>query len=428
MIVVVAGTRPEHIKLAPVIRELRRMGRHVRYLWTGQHSDASLAADVFAATGGPTPDVSVRWPGLRARRGRPSKIDRDHGPALVYENASAVGPALREHIRDAALVVVQGDTASAFAGYREAQRNNVRLAHLEAGLRSYDWTMPEEHVRVDIDREADLLLAPSAACAATCRIERAALAGRCGSSERLGKVVTVGQTGLDSLLEAGLSHEQTGGWLAQARAKLLGYHPKGRIALVTLHRAAIADDPPLLRRTMHGILNACADADFRVVWALHPRIENDRKHAGTAADVVGTDPLDHEPGVLVPPIDYRVMAGLLLTPGAADRLVVLTDSGGLAEDAAFAGVPTVILRPTTERQELLSMPESRVSIVAPSIASETVREGVARGIRLTRGDHVVPRPSGRDYPYMGRKDGVFVPVRPSVLAANEIAAFHDALR
>lgn len=412
MIVVVAGTRPEHIKLAPVIRELRSMGRHVRVVWTGQHSDAALAADVFAATGGPVPDVSLRWPALRHGRGRPSKIDRDHAPRLVWSNATALGPALREHVAGASVVLVQGDTASALAGALAANRYGVRLAHLEAGLRSHDWTMPEEHVRVAIDREADLLLTPSAACSATCRIERAGLVARTGSVDRAGQVETVGQTGIDSLVLAASSDEQQGGEIAARRADLFG--PDRAIALVTLHRAALADDPPLLRHTMRGILAACADRGLRVVWALHPRVAGDVRHAKTSDDVIDAG------GRTVDPIDYRVLAGMLLLPRLGDRMAVLTDSGGLAEDAAFAGVPTVILRPSTERQELLSMRNSRTSIVAPSIASETVRAGIAAGIKELRVDYCGVR-NEADCPFLP-------PIGPTAsrLAARKLAAFADA--
>lgn len=416
MIVVVAGTRPEHIKLAPVIRELRAMGRHVRYVWTGQHSDAPLAADVFAATGGPTPDVSLRWPGIRAGRGRPSKIDRDHHPSLVWANARASAEKIRPYIDGLDLVLVQGDTASALAGAFAAQRSNVRLAHLEAGLRSHDWTMPEEHVRVEIDREADLLLTPSEACSATCRIERAGLVARTGSVARAGEVETVGQTGIDSLLFAAWDDGQQGGELAARRADLLG--PSGRIALVTLHRAALADDPPLLRRTMRGILDACATRRFQVVWALHPRVVGDVRHAKTSDDVIDAG------GRTVDPIDYRVIAGTLLLPKLADRMVVITDSGGLAEDAAFAGVPVVIVRPSTERQELLSMVGSRTSIVAPSVAPATVEAGVRDGLVNTRRDFSAPD-VGRFYPYM---PPAWTVGSPSKRAAVLIAAYVDRTR
>ncbi len=412
MIVVVAGTRPEHIKLAPVIRELRAAGRHVRYVWTGQHSDAALAADVFAATGGPQPDVSLRWPGVRAGRGRPPKIDREHRPGLVWANAGGAAALIRPHIAEASLVVVQGDTASALAGAFAAIRYGVRLAHLEAGLRSHDWTMPEEHVRVEIDAVADLLLTPSVACSATCRIERAGLVARTGSLGRAGQVETVGQTGIDSLVLAASSDEQQGGEIAARRADLFG--PDRAIALVTLHRAALADDPPLLRHTMRGILAACADRGLRVVWALHPRVAGDARHAKTSDDVIDAG------GRTVDPIDYRVLAGMLLLPRLGDRMAVLTDSGGLAEDAAFAGVPTVILRPSTERQELLSMRNSRTAIVAPSIASETVRAGISAGIKELRVDYCGAR-NEIDCPFLP-------PIGPTAsrLAARKLAVFADA--
>lgn len=402
MIVVVAGTRPEHLKVAEVIRELRTLGRPVKYLWTGQHSSTSLAADVFEATDGPYPDAILGWLGVAPSRGRPPKLSVGRPPPDVCAAAAYSAQQIVSHLADAALVLVQGDTASALAGFMAAKIGaGVPVAHLEAGLRSHDWTMPEEHVRCQIDAHADLLLCPSALAAATCRIERAATAatrGRQGSP----KIAHVGQTGIDSLVRAANANRDWPSFRLPVGA-ILGAED-GRWALVTLHRAALTGDPKLLLNTAVGIAEACAAVGYRPVWATHPRVTGNPGHAKALAAFRAAG------GTVIDPLGYRTLAALLLArdgrddvSGFADRAIVVTDSGGLAEDAAFARVPVVIARPTTERQELLAVFPHRVGIVAPSLDAAPMRAAVAAAASEVRGytpaaptDFAIGYP---DYPY-----------------------------
>ena len=401
-VVVVAGTRPEHLKLAWVIRELRGCGRTVRYLWSGQHTSPSLAADVFAATDGPYPDVVLPWQAITPGRGRPTAMGPGKPPRSVWAAALRSALAIEPHLADAALVLVQGDTASALAGALAARRvGGLPLAHLEAGLRSYDWTMPEEHVRVAIDAEADLLLCPSPLAAATCRIERAALTakrGRRGSA----RIAHVGQTGIDSLVRAAKADRDWPSFRAGIDALFAA--DEGRWALVTLHRAALTDDPKLLRNTVVQIAEACAENGYRPVWATHPRVTGNPGHAKALSAFLALG------GRVIDPLGYRTLAALLLArdrrhtvSGFADRAIVVTDSGGLAEDAAYARVPVVIVRPTTERQELLAAFPWRVGIAAPGWDDSAMRAAVKEAANATRG-YTPPWPSSYTvsqppYPY-----------------------------
>ena len=403
-VVVVAGTRPEHLKVAEVIRELRALGRPVRMVWTGQHTSPSLAADVFAATDGPYPDVVLPWAPITAGRGRPTAMGPGKPPRSVWTAALRSALAIEPHLADAALVLVQGDTASALAGALAARRvGGLPLAHLEAGLRSYDWTMPEEHVRVAIDAEADLLLCPSPLAAATCRIERAALTakrGRRGSA----RIAHVGQTGIDSLVRAAKADRDWPSFRAGIDALFAA--DEGRWALVTLHRAALTDDPKLLRNTVVQIAEACAENGYRPVWATHPRVTGNPGHAKALSA------FREAGGTVIDPLGYRSLAALLLAPmsvgdwnpaGFADRAIVVTDSGGLAEDAAYARVPVVIVRPTTERQELIAADPWRVKIVAPGWDDSAMRAEVKAAVAMTRG--YVPSFYGDGYPYAPLDDG-----------------------
>ena len=394
-IVVVAGTRPEHLKVAEPIRNLRKLSRPVRYVWTGQHSSTSLAADVFDATDGPYPDVILTWPITDPRRGRPTKTGPGSPPRSVWTAALRSALAIEPHLTDAALVLVQGDTASALAGALAARRvGGLPLAHLEAGLRSYDWTMPEEHVRVAIDAEADLLLCPSPLAAATCRIERAALTAKRGR-RRSPVAVHVGQTGVDSLVQAARA-ARSGPAFREYVGAVFGLDDE-KWALVTLHRAALTDDPKLLRHTVVQIAEACAEVGYRPVWATHPRVTATVRHAAAI------DSFLRSGGKVIDPLGYRTLAGLLLAPGHLApagfwaRAIVITDSGGLAEDAAYARVPVVIVRPTTERQELLAAFPHRVGIAAPGWDDSAMRGAVREAVAATR---VCASTSGPDgYPY-----------------------------
>ena len=124
-IVVVAGTRPEHLKVAEVIRELRGCGRKVRYVWTGQHTSPSLAADVFAATDGPYPDVVLPWPAVKARSGRSPRVGADKPPQLVWAAALWSASAIEPHLADAALVL------EAISGHDPMDSTSIRQGPLE---------------------------------------------------------------------------------------------------------------------------------------------------------------------------------------------------------------------------------------------------------------------------------------------------------
>lgn len=405
MIVVVAGTRPEHLKVCEVIRELRAIGRPVKYLWTGQHHSAMLADEVFVATGGPWPDAFLPWRAAVPRRRRAPTAGPDKPPLDVWSSAASSAHYVEQHLDGASLVLVQGDTASALAGALAAGRAGVPLAHLEAGLRSHDWTMPEEHVRCEIDAHADLLLCPSALAAATCRIERASTAATRGA-QGLPKIVHVGQTGIDSLVRAAAVTHDLPAFRASVEA-LFGT-AGGTWALVTLHRAALTGDPKLLLNTAVGIAEACAAVGYRPVWATHPRVTGNPGHAKALAAFWAAG------GTVIDPLGYRTLAALLLArdgrddvSGFADRAIVVTDSGGLAEDATYAHVPVVIVRPTTERQELVAAYPHRVRIAAPGDTSGLAAEIVAAA-EATRGRVIRPRPV-YGYPYDPRSPGGGLP-------------------
>jgi UDP-N-acetylglucosamine 2-epimerase (non-hydrolysing) len=304
-ILAVFGTRPELVKLAPLFAELRRAGLAPRLVSTAQHR--GLLDDALAAFGvRPHLDLDLMREGQR--------------PAEVLARLRRRLPdVLRRERPD--LVLVQGDTASACAAALCARELGIPVAHVEAGLRSGDlrnpW--PEEGQRIRIDRAASMLFAP------TRRAKRNLL------RERLkGEVFVTGNTGVDAL-KARLRRPLPG-------SALLRRLPRGaRLLLATLHRRESFGRP------LAGMLRALVGlaerrADLHVVFPVHP---NPAVRAAARA-------LRHPRVHATPPLPYPEFLALLRRSD-----LLLTDSGGLQEEAPVLRVPTLVARKVTERPELL---------------------------------------------------------------------------
>ena len=326
-VLVVAGARPNFMKVAPILRALERAGHRRVFVHTGQHYDASMSDAFFRDLGLPLPDRHLGvGSGSHARQ-----------TARVME---AFEPVLEEERPE--WIVVVGDVNSTLACALVASKmpngSGGRIAHVEAGLRSDDWGMPEEVNRVLTDRLSDLLLTPS-------RDAHPNLAREGIDPER---VVFVGNVMIDSLLRM-LPHAQE-----LNVPQRLGL-PDARYAVATLHRPSNVDDAVQLR----VILSAFGELsrDFPVVLPLHPRT-SERVRA------FGLEPL-LEPLRVLEPLGYTEMLGL-----QAQAAVVLTDSGGLQEESTVLGVPCVTLRESTERPVTVSEGTNRM---APwPLASDTL--------------------------------------------------------
>jgi UDP-N-acetylglucosamine 2-epimerase (non-hydrolysing) len=298
-IVCVVGARPNFMKIKPVMDALERRGAEVVLVHTGQHYDAAMN-DVFFA------DLGIRRPDRSLGVGSGSHAEQTARVMTGFE------PLLTEVSPDA--VVVVGDINSTVACALVTAKAGPLLAHVEAGLRSRDWRMPEEVNRVVTDRLSDYLLSPSEDAVANLRAE----------GYREDQIHLVGNVMIDSLL-ANLPRARSGGALGR-----LGLQP-GEYGLVTLHRPANVDDPAVLA----GMLKALGEIARRCPLLLpaHPR----------AADRLNA--LGVPPGVrLAPPAGYLDFLAL-----QASARVVLTDSGGVQEETTALGVPCVTLRENTER-------------------------------------------------------------------------------
>jgi UDP-N-acetylglucosamine 2-epimerase (non-hydrolysing) len=289
------------MKVAPVYAELERRGDVAQLLiHTGQHYDA-LVNDVFFN------ELPLPEPHVKLGVGSGS-----HGAqtARALEGLEATFAAERPD-----LVLVPGDINSTLAGALAATKLGIPVCHLEAGLRSFDWGMPEEHNRRLTDHLSSLLLTHSAEANENLRHE--------GVPDEL--VELVGNTMIDTLLANVDAARADAAWRG------IGLQQRGYV-LVTLHRPALVDSLDRLRATMAG-LEAIA-REIPVVFPVHPRTESRLRELAFEAGGVH----------LVPPLPYSTF--LSLQCGAA---AIVTDSGGVQEESTALGIPCFTLRENTER-------------------------------------------------------------------------------
>lgn len=304
-VLTVIGNRPQFVKAAAVSRRLGAVADEV-LVHTGQHYDDAMSAVFFTELGVPRPTVEL-----------------DLGTGTNTEQTarmlSALAPLLAEHRPDA--VLVYGDTNSTLAGGLAAAQARIPVAHVEAGMRSFDRAMPEELNRVLVDHLSDLLLCSSDEPAGHLRAERAA-----------GRVEVVGDVMVDvaALVQPRAAQDD-------APLRAAGVRPQDYV-LATAHRAGNVDDPTRLARLVDLLLAV----PLRVVLPLHPRTRARLGDAGLLERLAA--------GVhLAPPLGYLAFTALLTRARA-----VLTDSGGVQKEAYLAGVPCVTLRAATEWTETVA--------------------------------------------------------------------------
>ena len=298
----VVGTRPNFMKIAPIAAAISRRGDGFEHLLvhTGQHYDAAMS-DVFFS------DLGVGEPHYRLEVGAGSHAQTT---ARVMERLEPLLEELRPDV-----VLVPGDVNSAMAAALVAAKLDLTVGHVEAGLRSFDRTMPEEVNRVVVDAVSDLLFVHSPEAVEHLRAE----------GQPPERVHYVGNTMIDTLMAM---RERI-----DARPALDGLPPKAYL-VVTLHRPALVDGP-LLRDAVQA-LQAVAGS-LPVVFPVHPRTR-----ARIAAEGIALDP--DGPLRLLEPLGYLDFLALVARSSG-----VLTDSGGIQEETTYLGVPCLTLRANTER-------------------------------------------------------------------------------
>jgi UDP-N-acetylglucosamine 2-epimerase (non-hydrolysing) len=304
-ILVVAAARPNFMKVAPILAEFDRVGVPTSLVHTGQHYDHAMSESFFTDLDMRQPDVHLACtPGTHAET--TARVMLAFDEVVVQTKPDAV--------------IVVGDVDSTLACALAAAKRGVPVAHVEAGLRSRDRTMPEEVNRILVDALADWLLTPSPD--ATTNLVNEGISPA--------RIHWVGNVMVDSLRRALATLDVT------AIQEKYGLHADS-YALLTLHRPSNVDDLPTFMR----LADAVADIASRmpVVFPVHPRTAQRLCHPAVQSRLASAKGLR-----LVSPLSYRECVGL--QAGAA---MVLTDSGGLQEETTVLGVPCLTLRETTER-------------------------------------------------------------------------------
>jgi UDP-N-acetylglucosamine 2-epimerase (non-hydrolysing) len=335
----VVGTRPNFMKLAPVAREFARRADvdHI-IVHTGQHYDVTMSDTFFS-------DLEIPVPRYHLAVG-------DDAPAVqIGVIMTRLDPILERERPD--VMMVYGDVNSTVAAALCATKRDIRIAHVEAGLRSRDRTMPEEINRLVTDQLADILYAPSPDAVENLRAEGI-------PAER---IHFVGNVMIDSLLNT----------LPRARA---GEYPsrlglsESPYAIATLHRPANVDNPCRLRELV-GALEELSH-EMAVLLPLHPRTKRRMRELDIVPNGGG--------GLRVlEPVGYLEMLGLM-----DSAQLVVTDSGGLQEETTFLGIPCLTVRPNTERP--ITVKEGTNRLVAPE------RKEIVNGARsaISAARHAVP--------------------------------------
>lgn len=297
----VVGARPNFMKVAPIVEELQRRELTVRLVHTGQHYDTKMSAVFFDDLGMPVPDAFLQVGSANHAVQTARVMER------FDEDCEAFKPEL---------VLVAGDVNSTLACALVAAKRGIAVGHIEAGLRSRDWRMPEEINRILTDNCSDLLLTPSADADDNLRAE--------GVADW--RIVRVGNLMIDSLRK-NLDRAQ-----ALDIPTSLGL-TAGQYAVATLHRPSNVDDPEQLR-ALFDALGQVAER-LPILFPIHPRTRARVEAAGLPV------PAQLK---LVEPLGYLQFLGLM-----ANCKLMLTDSGGIQEETTALGIPCLTLRNNTER-------------------------------------------------------------------------------
>ena len=310
-ITIIAGARPNFMKVAPIIHEIKRKrveGVNIDYslVHTGQHYDKKMSGDFFDQLNIPKPDVNL-----------------NAGGGTQAEQTSAIMIRFEQHLmkNPTDLVLVVGDVTSTMACAITAQKLNIKVAHVEAGIRSNDWTMPEEINRLVTDSITNYFFTTSVTANNNLRAS--------GYNEN--QIFFVGNCMIDTLLTNRPRFIKPPIW------KELKLSKKGYF-VITLHRPANVDETSKLRDFMDEIIYNTKD--MPIVFPVHPRTRKMLNELG----------IHHERLHLVDPMTYLEFNYLVDSSYA-----VITDSGGITEETTVMGVPCLTLRDNTERPETITI-------------------------------------------------------------------------
>jgi UDP-N-acetylglucosamine 2-epimerase (non-hydrolysing) len=358
-ILLIAGARPNFMKIAPIARALRDDGRLAsEIVHTEQHYDHKMSALFFEQLGIPEPAIRLG-------------VGSGSHAQQTAEIMSRLEPVLLKR-RPAAILVV-GDVNSTVAASLVAVKLGIPVAHVEAGLRSFDRSMPEEINRLVTDAISEWLFVS----------ERSGIDNLAREGVDAEKIHFVGNVMIDTLL----AFKQQA--LALDTASSMGLAPRG-YALMTMHRPANVDDPATLSRMLAPVV--ALGSRFPVVFPVHPRTRPVLAQAGIRAG---------DGFRLIEPLGYLEFLGLM-----AGARLVLTDSGGIQEETTVLGVPCVTLRENTERPVTIREGTNRLAGVRPEGIEKAITEALAAAPAPRTPELWDGRAGARIAEILGRKLGV----------------------
>ncbi|HUT26633.1 MAG TPA: UDP-N-acetylglucosamine 2-epimerase (non-hydrolyzing) [Methanomassiliicoccales archaeon] len=330
---VVLGTRPEMIKMSPIVRELQRNGDDFDLVHTGQHYSFEMDKVFFRDLGLPDPTIN---------------LEVGSGTHGAQTGKMLIGLERFFQQTEPDVVLVQGDTNTVLAGALAAVKLNIAVGHVEAGLRSFDRTMPEEVNRVMADHISDMLFAPTAVSADNLRAE--------GIADD--RIHITGNTIVDAVREnLHLAVEKGDALLSLGLVK-------GKYILTTLHRQENVDSPARMKNVLLGLEQVSMNTGLKIVWPMHPRARKNLERFQ----------LSVPPGVkVVQPLGFPEF--LQLEGNAA---LALTDSGGVQEECCILDIPCVTLRDNTERPETVQVGANKIVGTDPVRIADGVREMLGR--------------------------------------------------
>lgn len=355
-VAIVVGTRPEIIKMTPVIRAAQSDPSITLLLWhTGQHYSFDMDRSIFNDLELPSPDVNL---GVGSG---------SHAKQTGTIMARLEELMIKEQPR---VVIVQGDTNTVLGASLDASKLHIPVAHVEAGLRSYDRSMPEEINRIICDHIADVLYPPTEKARSILKSE--------GISDD--KIVVTGNTAVDAALQS-LD-------LARRKSQALKDLAGKQFNFFTMHRAENVDHKDKLQDVLDALKQILDEHPLlEIVWSLHPRTKKQLKIFGLT-DIVAALPRLK----LINPLGY--LDTLLLQSEAA---LVMTDSGGLQEEACVLGTPCITLRENTERPESVEVG-----------ANELVGTNVEKIVAAVRGRLNQVKPTGWKNPFGDGTAGITI--------------------
>ena len=330
---IVLGTRPEIIKLSPLIKQLNKKSTSV--IFTGQHYDYNMSMNFIDQLGMSKPNYSMKIPRMKPTL-QVAEIIKKLSKILETEKPETV--------------IVQGDTNTVLAAGIASLKSNIPISHIESGLRSFDWRMPEEHNRIIVDHFSDFLFAPT-------QINKQNLI-----SEKVhGKIFVTGNTVIDAINQFSK--------ISKKQSKLT--IESDDYVLLTLHRSENVDNKPILSSIIKGIL----DSDQEFIFPVHPRTQKQLHKFNLYTKLKNSKNI-----LMLDSVGYFEMLELM-----KNCQYIVTDSGGIQEEATASSIKkkVVVVRKTTDRPEAVLKGFSEIA--------GTTYNGILKSLRKTAKNPLIPK-------------------------------------